>query len=612
MGIIAAGVRILCAFGLCDVFSVFGHTLRPMLPWGRVHYRMSGWLRIAFVSLLLVLPACNGDRQVPEPPAPVHPDLAQHTEEFKPEVIEVTDGVHVAVGYGLANSIMIEGEGGVIIVDTMESAKAAKRVKAEFAKITDDPVRAIIYTHNHADHVFGSEVFADGEDVEIYAHATTLERLSRIVNVLRPTIFTRSMRQFGVYLSDSARINCGVGPKLEFDRDTQPSLLLPTRTFEDERTELHIAGVDIVLVHAPGETPDQIFVWLPAKKVLLPGDNFYKSFPNLYAIRGTSYRDVMDWVRTLDKMRDMRPQYLVPSHTRPVVGAENIEAVLTDYRDAIQFVHDQTLRHMNAGLTADEIVERVRLPHHLASKPHLQEFYGRVDWSVRSIFTGYLGWFGGNATDLDALGAAERGKRMAALAGGIEELRSRATDAFDTGDHQWALVLADSLLALDPADEVGRRVRVGSLRGLAEETVSANGRNYYLTQALEAEGAIEIEPQDPADAPADLLRMFPIGDTLQAMPGNLDPDKSRHVDSVIQLIFTDVDETYTMHVRRGVAELRKKTADSPDITVTCDSFVWKQILVGQRSAAAAYATGKLAVDGSAIDLAKILLMFEAD
>jgi alkyl sulfatase BDS1-like metallo-beta-lactamase superfamily hydrolase len=89
-------------------------------------------------------------------------------------------------------------------------------------------------------------------------------------------------------------------PKLEYDQSKKIALLFPTKTFSDDRFELETAGLKLLLVHAPGETPDQIFVWLPTKKVLLPADNYYKSFPNLYAIRGTANRDAMLWVNSLD------------------------------------------------------------------------------------------------------------------------------------------------------------------------------------------------------------------------------------------------------------------------------------------------------------------------
>jgi alkyl sulfatase BDS1-like metallo-beta-lactamase superfamily hydrolase len=565
--------------------------------------------RLLTAFLLAFAVACGKGAAPPADTGVASPDLAAHSAEFRREVIEVTDGVWVAVGFGLANSILLEGDDGVVIVDTMESAKAARAVKREFDEITDKPVKAVIYTHNHADHVFGTRVFAGDDAPDVYSHASTLVYLDRVVNVLRPILFRRSMRQFGNYLPDEARVNCGIGPKLEFDRETRPDLVRPNKTFDGERLEVTIAGIDMVLVHAPGETPDQIFVWLPKKRVLLSGDNFYKSFPNLYAIRGTAYRDVMDWVRSLDKMRDLRPAYLVPSHTRPLQGADDIASALTDYRDAIQFVHDQTVRNMNAGLTPDAIVERVHLPKHLASKPYLQEFYGRVDWSVRSIFSGYLGWFDGNATGLAPLSSVERARRMSTLAGGVEALRARARDAFDTGDQVWALELSDALLSLDEHDEAARGLRAGSLRALAEQQISANARNYYLTQALEAEGAVEIVAQDPSQATEAMLRSFPIETVLAAMASNLDPVKSADTDTVVALHFTDVDETYLLHVRHGVAEIRRAVPEDPDIEVTTDSYVWKQILVGQRNAAAALALGKLSVDGGVIELAKILLMF---
>ena len=82
-------------------------------------------------------------------------ELSQHTQIFEKSVVKVTDRVHVAIGYGLANSIMIEGDDGLIIVDTMETVEEGNAVLNEFRRISQKPIKAIIYTHNHADHVFG-------------------------------------------------------------------------------------------------------------------------------------------------------------------------------------------------------------------------------------------------------------------------------------------------------------------------------------------------------------------------------------------------------------------------------------------------------------------------
>ena len=277
----------------------------------------------------------------------VNPDLAAHSAEFKQEVIEVTDGVYVAIGFGLANAVLLVGDDGVVIVDTMESAEAALPVKEAFNKITTKPVKGIIYTHFHSDHTGGAAVMAGNDNPEVYSHESTRYHLNRIATITRETTYRRAMRQFGSLLPEGGVVNCGIGPELRFNEDSTLATLAPTRTFGMEPLELEIAGMKLVLVHAPGETPDQIFIWLPQKKVLLPADNFYKSFPNLYAIRGTAYRDVTQWVKSLDTMRELKAEYLVPHHTRPLTGADTIYETLTNYRDAIQFVHDQTIRLMN-------------------------------------------------------------------------------------------------------------------------------------------------------------------------------------------------------------------------------------------------------------------------
>ena len=538
--------------------------------------------------------------------------LAEHTKEFEPRVVEVVDGVHVAIGYGLANSILIEGTDGDIIVDTMESMEAGRRVRAEFDKITTKPVKAIIYTHNHADHIFGAKALAGGATPDVYSHATTNYYINRIVNVLRPAIFKRSMRQFGPLLPEGALENAGIGPYLDFDQNTEPGLIRPTKTFDGENMKVTIAGVELELVFAPGETPDQIFVWLPQKKVLLPGDNIYKSFPNLYAIRGTAHRDVMDWVRSLDKMRKLKPEHLVPSHTGPVSGQAEVYSMLTNYRDAIQYVHDQTVRGMNKGLSADELVETVILPTRLAKLPYLQEFYGTVAWSVRSIFAGYLGWFSGDAADLNPVTGADRSQHFADLAGGPQALATKAQAALDSGNPNWAVELARELARLEGQREVAAAILEKGFRILAEESRSANARNYYLTQALEWSGELEIGKQNIHTAPDGLFKSMPIDNFMQAMAVNLRAKRTLPLNKYIAVTFTDLDETYVINVRHGVAEVQKMKPDNIPLRATTTSFAWKQLLTGRESLPKLLLTGDLQIYGTEVELAQFLLLFKPE
>ena len=533
-------------------------------------------------------------------------------EEFRREVYEVTDGVYQAVGYGIANSMMIEGDACVFIVDVMGAMETASNVHAAFTKITDKPIGALIYTHNHADHVMGGLAFVPDGKVDVYAHQTTDDYINRFASVLRPILRTRSSRMFGSYLSPGGpdgMENVGLGPFVEtLDPEMTLGLIRPNKTFSDVlRTE--ICGVKVELVHAPGETNDQLFVWLPDRGVLLPGDNIYKAFPNLYSIRGTQYRDVRAWVLSLDKMRALRPQYLVPSHTRAISGQDEIYETLTAYRDAIQFVHDQTIQGINRGLTPDELVELVKLPPHLAGHPYLQEYYGRVDWSVREIFQGNLGWFDGDAAGLEPVGPDERAAGMAELAGGAEGLRRAARKALADQKYAWAAELATHWIGLEPDSREAKQVKADALRALGLLQINANARNYYLTQALELEGKVEIKDQTKPENALSFVSTVPIGQFIAAMPANLLYEKSADKEIIVGFRFPDVGEGYGIEIRRGVAEFDNSFPEEPDLTITTDSEVWRELVLGLRSPIKAFASGDIEFTGSALDLVGFLRMF---
>jgi len=403
--------------------------------------------------------------------------LRAHSVEFRREVIKVTDGVWVAVGFSDANSVLIEGEGGSIVVDTTSDVEDAKAVKAEFARLSTAPVRAIILTHSHPDHTGGAGVFAGSDHPEILAHQLFVDRVPDVGRNGRD-----GGDQFGAALPEALFINAGTG--LEFGRHPAPTAYVaPTRTFSGDRLELTIAGVRLQLLHTPGETRENVAVWLPDRRVLLPGDDFYKSFPALYAIRGARLRPIDQWIASLGLMVDLGADYLVPGHTRPVLGSINVRAALTTYRDGIKSVLDQTLEAMKKGERPDELVQHVALPPMLADSPYLQEFYGTVAWSVRAIYADYAGWFDGNPTKLFPMPQRDRAARVIELAGGREQVISRARRALADKDFQWVAELADDVLAIDEGNLDAKRLKAAALSELGERQISALARNYYMSAA---------------------------------------------------------------------------------------------------------------------------------
>lgn len=539
------------------------------------------------------------------------PSLEAHTRIFEQRIEEVTPGVHVAIGYGLANVIVIEAPEGLIVIDTLESIRAAERLLPWLDALrtrTNKSITDIIYTHNHADHVFGAGVFLRGQQAvpRIWAHKHTAGRVHDVVNILRPIIFKRSMRQFGTYLPENAFENAGIGPFLDNDHNAGVHFLEPTHII-DELSEETLSGEKIVFRHAPGETPDQLLIYFPDRKLLLPADNYYHAFPNLYAIRGTPYRDVRLWADSIDQMITLAPEIMIPQHTQPVVGAEQIRKQLTDYRDAIQFVHDQTIRMINKGLTADQIAARIELPPHLATAPYLQPFYGRVDWAARAVFSGVLGWFSGNPEDLLPVSKERESTLVARLAGGPDRLKQEYDRAMQEREPAWALVLATHLMRL--GNEDANALRAQALKALAAREVSATGRNYFLTSAAEADG-FEIPRSQADETPLEVLNNIPIENYLGALQVGLKAEEVLDIETAFGFDFTDLETPYTMRIRRGVAVIETGLTQGRAGTLIADSAVFKQIAAQRLSPAAALLSGDMTIEGGANALQRFLGYFE--
>ena len=534
--------------------------------------------------------------------------LIQHSKEFDRQVLSYdTPGgaIHFAIGFGIANSIMVEGKEGNIIIDASDSVFEAEKIYSLFSKKNSNPIKAIIYTHNHGDHTFGTAFYVNNQDErpQIIAHEDTDFYVQRIMGILNPIITERSNRMFGTLLSEEDLINVGIGPSLNVAK-SPTGYIRPDVIFNDN-LELNIAGIKIELFHAPGETNDQLFVWLPDHKALLPGDNVYKTFPNLYTIRGTTHRDVIGWVNSIDHMKTFDAEFLFPSHTKPIIGKEEIKEILTIYRDAIQYIHDQTIRLMNEGLYPDQIAELIKLPEHIAKSPYLYEFYGTVRWSVKSIFNGYLGWFNGNPSELDPLSRKERAIRISKLAGGDQMLLEQLYSAVKKEDMQWALELSDHLITLDYFVDEVKDLRKKALIYEGSRSSNPNKRNYFLTSALELNE--DFESNILIERTEELLEQISINTLFNVLSVRFNPELTNKELTACFDFSSGI--TKNIDIRNDVAVVSDIKKKECDLYIKTDEIEFKKILVGFESPVSSLASGKIEVIGGSTLFLKFLSMF---
>lgn len=407
-----------------------------------------------------------------------HPDLLVHAAQFEKRVVEVAPRVWTAVGYAASNVHMIEGAESLTIIDTTESTKAAENILAEFRKLTDKPVGRIIYTHSHRDHISGAFVFADGDIPILAHHLFSSDLVTRPDGQVGPdaALGRRTQAQFGIGLSSQERISLGLGPGNRPMEGLGAGHIAPNMMIEQD-CDIDLGGMSAQLIFAPGETRDHMLIWLPEARVLIGGDNWYHAFPNLYAIRGTPYRDFQLWANSLEVMAGLNAEVLAAGHTQPVIGAAAVQRRLLSTRAAILHVIQHTAAGMNGGLSLDDIAASITLPEALADDPWLKEYYGKLSWSAKAYAVGTLGWYDGNPTHLGTLSDAARAAEMATLAGGEAALLSAAEGARDP---QWRLELCDHLSALG---HDMRALKAETMRTLAEVEINATARNTYIWEA---------------------------------------------------------------------------------------------------------------------------------
>ena len=398
-------------------------------------------------------------------------DSGQSTEELarlraaQTEAAEIAPGVFQVLGTGNTH-VVLTAEGHVVLDTGLPNDAAVARDLLE--GIADGPASHIVVTHAHADHYGGADAWM-GDETELIAHEEFVGS-QEYLTLLAPYMMRRNKIFFPEDVPDLPDAVTSMAMKLFYPN------IEPTVLFRDEY-EFEVGGRKFVAIHTPGaEGSDSVSIWMPVEKILFTGDLFgplFPMWPNLVTLRGEKVRQALPYIRSLDTVLALEPEILVPSHFPPVRGKEKIREAVQRMRDAVQFVHDETIEGMNSGKDVYQLMNEIRLPEHL----DLSEGHGKVDWGVRSIWEGYTGWFGfESTTELYPVPRATVYPELARLAGGAGVLAESAQAELDGGRPVEALHLLDVALAAEPGNREALEVRLAALEELLRRS---GGENHF-------------------------------------------------------------------------------------------------------------------------------------
>ncbi len=538
-------------------------------------------------------------------PETVHPTLWRQAQLNSIHgLFEVAPGVWQARGYDISNVTFVQGETGWIVIDPLTVAPTAKAC-LELANETlgRRPVSAVIYTHSHADHFGGvlGVVTRDQVSIGDCRVIAPVGFLAETVGenvVAGPAMLRRAVFQFGPLLPTGERghVDCGLGKAIPF---WQSDLIAPTESITETGQEVVVDGVRMVFQLTPGtEAPAEMNFYFPDQKWLCTAENCTATMHNLVPIRGALVRDALAWSKYIDETLEMfgsQAEVQFASHNWPNWGNEAIGVYLSLQRDLYRWMHDQTMRQANHGMTATEIAELLELPDEFALVAHTIGHYGDLVHNVKAVYQRYLSWYDANPARLWELPPEESAKRYVDLAGGPENLLSKARQAFDGGDYRWVAELVAHLVFADPANEDGRELLADTFEQLGYQSQSATFRNAYLQGAQELRFGTPARQPVPAGRFVESMTVDQIVDTMAV---RLKAEEVGGLTASVGLVVTDRGESWTVHLEnRCLRAVPGIKPGSPDATVEVSTPSIMGLLEGKSGLDDLVGQGHLALDG---------------
>ena len=370
-----------------------------------------------------------------------------------------------------------------------------------------------------------------------------------------------------------------------------------------------VDGVEIEFHLVPGsEAPAEMLLYFPQFKVLDMAEDATHNMHNLYTLRGAEIRDGRLWSRyiadAIERYGD-KTDAVIAQHHWPMWGSERIVAFLRKQRDLYKFIHDQSVRLLNHGLTPTEIAEKLQLPPSLANEWYSRGYYGTLSHNAKAVYQFYLGWYDANPADLNPLPRAESARKQIDYMGGADAVLKRAREDFKAGQYRWVASVTSQLVFADPANKEARELGADALEQLGYQSEAATWRNAYLLGAAELRNG-NPPAQGGSTANAELLKGVSIDLAFDFLGVRLNAAKAEGKHIVINWTFTDRNETYVMNLENSALTHRAgKLDDNADVAVKLTRAALDAITLKQQTFAGSIAAGDVAISGNPLKLREL-------
>ena len=523
---------------------------------------------------------------------------------------KVVDHLYQVRNNDLGNLTIVEGDDGLIIIDCTTGVEPAAQGLALFREhVADKPVVAVIYTHTHVDHYGGVKGVVDPADVAsgkvpIIAPGTiaSFDKFAIGENVIAGTAMSRrAMYAFGILLDPEPRqfvtLGAGIG---NGKRGLTISYLSPTDPITGTGQVRSIAGLTFEFLYAPDtEAPEEMHIWIPELKALTCAENANHCLHNIQTLRGARTRDARNFARyldeTLERWGDQAEVHYGP-HSWPVWGNENIVAFLEDQRDMYKYIHDQALRLANKGYTPLEAAEVIELPPELARKWHNRQYHGTVHHDVRGVFTKELGMWDGDPVSLHPHIPVETARRYVDLIG-AEKILEEGKRAIGDGDYRWAAQILHNLVFAQPGNQDAKNLQADAYEQMGYQTEAPQWRGIFLTAARELREGVLQAPFTTASP--DTLAAMPLDILFDFAGVHVIGDKATGTDLRIDFTFTDLGQTWTVWIKRGVLNARIGASPDTQLTVSGPKAQLAGVVLKPAAAQQLAQAGLIKLDGDA-------------